>query len=138
MNQGGGPADTAISTVSVWGNVDHPVRIKGLRADDVNCEPAPAWDYVMPVGGGDVFERSLRIVVDSGDRNGVGVEGMLSGETFSFPLQVSKNDAEYFTVYASAAESSCTFRLSGGYETNGATRWKVVPLPPTRVVSSVT
>ena len=137
VNNGGGPANDVSATLTVWGNVDRPILVRGIRATNINCQPAPSWEYLPTLGGGDVNERTVQIDLESGDPNAVPVEDELTGETFKFPLQVSRSDIEYFNIDIAVSDSDCTYQLELGYEeTLGNVRYLLVGGGPHRLISS--
>ena len=66
VNNGGGPANCLSIGLTVWGNVDRPIILSGVRATNVHCQAAPAWTYIHTWGGGDIAERRLNINLDFG------------------------------------------------------------------------
>lgn len=136
VNSGGGPANFAQTSLTVWGRVDRPIILSGLRATNVRCQAAPPWTYIHVWGGGDVLERRLRINLDSGDTDAIPVENAVTGKKFSFPLQVSKSDVEVFSIDIAVAKSDCTYQLELGYQQSGSVKYIPVGTGPYRLTSS--
>lgn len=137
LNNGGAPAGHAETSLTVWGTKDRPTILRGVRATDVRCQAASGFTSINGYGGGDIGERLLTIDLDAGDHEAVPTKNQLTGELFTFPLQVSPTDVERFRVNIATATSDCRFRLEIGYERRGTVRYVPVNHETYRVVSAV-
>ena len=135
-NNGGGPANAVLVEMTVWAREDRPMTLRGVRARINKCQSAPAGAYVLPVGGGEVGTRLVRINLDSGDLEGKGVEDQVTGETFTFPLEVSRAEAERFRTMVVTATQDCDFDIEIGYDKGQEVKWTSVDHGSYRVVSS--
>lgn len=114
-NQGGGPSTRVRIELRIGANRDYAIVLEGIRASEVECEPAPSWTEVRATVGGEISMRKVSIDLDSGNHEAVPQADPAPGDAFSFPLQVSKTELEFFTVEVASARASCTFRLDIRY-----------------------
>ena len=135
INSGGAPATTAETTLTVWGTKDRPTIVRDVRATNVMCQAAPAYAGINGYGGGDIGERLLSIDLDAGGHSAVPTPNQLTGELFTFPLQVSPTDVERFRISVSTQTSDCRFRLKIGYEKRGRITYVPVSHETYRVIS---
>ena len=136
VNSGGGPSNRVRVELRISGNRDHAIVLDGVRATDVECREAPAWTEIRASVAGEIPMRSVGISLDSGNYDAV-PQVDYSGETFRFPLQVSRTSLEFITVEVESMNSDCTFRLEIGHHDREAVMTHVVDDggAPFRVVS---
>lgn len=110
---GGGAADGVSFDLELFGTVDHPVIITGIDAESVcHSGRGDVW-HVLPPGAGPFQAKPVRIDLDRVPAAGVPEpEQLFDGaeQPWTFPLQVSKSEAERLTVLAESRRD-CEFVL---------------------------
>lgn len=137
LNHGGGPSSTVRIGLMIGGNRDYAVILDAIHATDVECRAAPAWTEIEATVGGEIPMRVVAIDLDSGNYQAIPQVDPFSGETFRFPLQVSRTSLEFVTVHVDSSESDCSFRLQIDLRDSGKTLTHIVDDggAPFRVVS---
>jgi hypothetical protein len=116
-NLGGADAESTGVSFVLRSDMTAPVIVANVRVVVQQRSPAMRGTWLDTGQAGDLYNRVLEVDLD---RDPPIVERISEGDSgWNFPLKVSVQDPELFTVIASADESLCVWTLEVDYVVDG-------------------
>jgi len=138
----GGATDNSVITLTIPGNSDAAVVLKGIHIVDLERSPAPSdisAVYPCEVSGGHLDRRYYELVLDEHPRltarPGWDVDDTITEPVKDFPFKVSDSDPEYFEFdIAPGPACLCSWKIALDWTSSGRSgrqatlRWMLIRL----------
>ena len=123
----GGATDNSVITLTIQGNSDAAVVLKGIHIVDLERSPAPSdisAVYPCEVSGGHLDRRYYELVLDEHPRltarPGRDVDDTITEPVKDFPFKVSDSDPEYFEFdIAPGPACLCSWKIALDWTSSG-------------------
>jgi hypothetical protein len=123
----GGATDNSVITLTIQGNSDAAVVLKGIHIVDLERSPAPSdisAVYPCEVSGGHLDRRYYELVLDEHPRltarPGRDVDDTITEPVKDFPFKVSDSDPEYFEFdIAPGPACLCSWKIALDWTSRG-------------------